>query len=338
MNTLPVRRKNKQPTAGGPATTPLQANVIVPTNVVQVESTTTSGKRRIAPVLLDTYGKNVPVVVSPIKLPQAVIPQIASLQATQAPASTSSQDSPSRPASISSLQGTPIRGTKRRRVKDKSTKNAPTSSSSSLLPTEEYPHKSLFVPTPPIRAELSLTVNSLSLNMELTVNAKVCNVQVQQDTESEEAEKITLLPTGPIYSTLTCTSSSTVQWSDRFSERITLLTGNMWFFAIATSGGSIYVLRASGRRWLPPLEMAREVALLESSPEESPFLLAITTSGIVKLWNLQLQKSILSDHLEHIMAVRRPIILHIFKIFMACYISRERGIVQPSPRRCFELV
>ena len=92
-------------------------------------------------------------------------------------------------------------------------------------------------------------------------------------------------------------------WTDRYPGRITGLTGNEWFCAIALTGGAIYVMRTmSGRRLLPCIILGRDISILDCSPHDTPFLLSITTAGIVKLWNVKTQKNIVSDHLETIIA------------------------------------
>jgi protein HIRA/HIR1 len=90
------------------------------------------------------------------------------------------------------------------------------------------------------------------------------------------------------------------QWVDRLPGRAVCAVGNSSFCAVGIADGSLFILSTTGRRLLPPLALGSAFSVMECSPQHSPFLLVILANGQLKVWNIALRKSILSESIEPI--------------------------------------
>ena len=111
-----------------------------------------------------------------------------------------------------------------------------------------------------------------------------------------------MIPTGRIYSSISCAEEGNILWTDRFPSQINVLSTNAFMTAAAMTDGSLYILQSKcGRRLLPCIELGCELAILECSPKSSPFLLAICTDGQIRVWNVYTQQALLTDRIDAVL-------------------------------------
>lgn len=65
-------------------------------------------------------------------------------------------------------------------------------------------------------------------------------------------------------------------------------TGDL-FWAVATEDGSIYIYSPNGRRLMPSIVLGSSLTFLES---QGPYLLAITSTGMMHIWNIDEQRAL----------------------------------------------
>jgi protein HIRA/HIR1 len=95
-------------------------------------------------------------------------------------------------------------------------------------------------------------------------------------------------------------------------------TGDL-FWAVATEDGSIYIYSPNGRRLMPCIVLGSSLTFLES---QGPYLLAITSTGMMHIWNIEEQRAL------HTPASLAPILDNGTKYM-------ENGIVRaPSVTQC----
>lgn len=137
---------------------------------------------------------------------------------------------------------------------------------------------------------------------------------------------------GPVYSSVQCSAGGSVKWIDRFPGRVVSVAGNAVFSAIGVDNGDLYIVSLSGRRLFPCIgacivcmgrhlisvhnvtdfvcsdtaALGSALSLLECSPKQSPYLLVILTSGVLKVWHVSKRKLTLSESIEAITNVADP--------------------------------
>ena len=311
-------------TKGSPLTKRLKTtHVHAPAaSTTQVESTSKSGKRRITPVLLNSTSsaaspatvekrRVVPETIAGPSTETAAVstpprhrkyPDILNtgspgqLSAPPSPTSESSAmviSSPKPKRTQPETQSSPAVSKIMSKSKGRARKNS--NSSGAKVIRKFSRSKRIMIPSPDPQVNFNCSFVPPGSEDAVVLEGIVRNIKMQEETNA-------ILPTGPIFSSLSCSQGGTMLWSDRFSGCMTLLSANNMFTAVALQGGSIYMLRsATGRRILPCIELGRDIAVLECSPDESSFVLTITTPGMIKVWNLSTQKAMLSDSLDSIL-------------------------------------
>jgi len=88
------------------------------------------------------------------------------------------------------------------------------------------------------------------------------------------------------YSVLTYVQNSyhvRVRWETRVQGRVSVLTANTQFAAVACDDGSVYIFSQSGRLLFPPFSLA-PIAFLECNQRHH--LMGLTVDGLMYVWNL----------------------------------------------------
>lgn len=144
---------------------------------------------------------------------------------------------------------------------------------------------------------------------------------------------------GPVFSSVQCSVSGNAKWIDRFPGRVVSVVGNAMFCAIGVDNGDLYITSLSGRRLFPCIGVCTQhfcglagwcgyvgvcitmltslclllvpalgssLSLLECSPKQSPYLLVILVSGVLKVWHVGKRQLTLSESIETITNVADP--------------------------------
>jgi len=91
---------------------------------------------------------------------------------------------------------------------------------------------------------------------------------------------------------LTCCQGSTVIWADIIPFRVIALAGNKTFSAVACHNGGLYIYSASGRRIFPLIQTDSPATALLANKH---FLLYLSSTAVVSVWDLKKQISILHN-------------------------------------------
>ncbi|CCI46150.1 unnamed protein product [Albugo candida] len=126
------------------------------------------------------------------------------------------------------------------------------------------------------------------LNIEITVH----NLKVEDDDN--------LIARGPIYTTLRCHQESQTQWMDRLPGRGVCGTGNAFFCAFGLDGGQIFILSLRGQRLFPCIAIDSAISVMECSRGNSDYLLVISTSGKLHVWNIRARKKLLTESIDSV--------------------------------------
>lgn len=112
------------------------------------------------------------------------------------------------------------------------------------------------LPHPPTRAQLVCQVSRMYQKeaVDLIIEANVQNVQLTEDhstIDDDHHDRVSLIPKGPVYSSITCRHSAITLWSDQYPGRITGIAANGLFTAVSIADGSLYILSETGKRLFP---------------------------------------------------------------------------------------
>ncbi|ORX96152.1 WD40 repeat-like protein, partial [Basidiobolus meristosporus CBS 931.73] len=91
---------------------------------------------------------------------------------------------------------------------------------------------------------------------------------------------------------LTCTTQSTVNWTDYLPSPVISLTGNANFCAVTCEDGCLYVYTYNGKRLLPCMMLDAPVSFIDSCGD---FLMCITAVGLLSVWNVTQQTVLISS-------------------------------------------
>lgn len=99
---------------------------------------------------------------------------------------------------------------------------------------------------------------------------------------------------------ISCTKNGQSLWSDRISGSVTVLAGNVNFWAVGCEDGSLQVYTKCGRRSMPTMMMGSTPVFIDC--DESWKLLLVTRKGALYVWDLFNRKCILHGSLASLMA------------------------------------
>ncbi|XP_073134861.1 protein HIRA-like isoform X2 [Henckelia pumila] len=94
---------------------------------------------------------------------------------------------------------------------------------------------------------------------------------------------------------LSCTRGTQNLWSDRISGKVTVLAGNMNFWAVGCEDGCLQVYTKSGRRAMPTMMLGSSAVFIDC--DEFWKLLVVTRMGSLYVWDLFNRKCLLHDSL-----------------------------------------
>jgi protein HIRA/HIR1 len=155
----------------------------------------------------------------------------------------------------------------------------------------------LSVPQPTDRIVKRLFTSDVDLtSSEVQPSEVYLEASVSQNTSGESISLITCvstLTTSPSSSdslavSPTTMTTTTIRWQDRLKVRATILAGNQNFAAVGCSDGTLVLYTTSGgRRLLPCLALGHPLSFLEAN--KTFHLLAVTSDGTLRLWNMRHQ-------------------------------------------------
>ncbi|ORX92019.1 WD40 repeat-like protein [Basidiobolus meristosporus CBS 931.73] len=93
-------------------------------------------------------------------------------------------------------------------------------------------------------------------------------------------------------SKILCTKKGTIAWIDYLPNPVGLLVGNSLFTAAACEDGCLHVYSSSGRRIFPCIMLDSPSSFLDC---HGPYLMCITTSGLLSVWNIFEQRAIITS-------------------------------------------
>jgi protein HIRA/HIR1 len=94
---------------------------------------------------------------------------------------------------------------------------------------------------------------------------------------------------------ITCTRGNQNLWSDRISGKVTVLAGNVNFWAVGCEDGCLQLYTKCGRRAMPTMMMGSAAVFVDC--DESWKLLLVTRKGSLYVWDLFNRKCLLQDSL-----------------------------------------
>ncbi|XP_038705815.1 protein HIRA-like isoform X2 [Tripterygium wilfordii] len=94
---------------------------------------------------------------------------------------------------------------------------------------------------------------------------------------------------------ISCIRGDQTLWYDRISGKVTVLAGNVNFWAVGCDDGCLQVYTKCGRRALPSMMLGSAATLIDC--DESWKLLVVTRKGSLYLWDLLNGKCLLHDSL-----------------------------------------
>ncbi|GMI92251.1 homolog of histone chaperone HIRA [Hibiscus trionum] len=100
---------------------------------------------------------------------------------------------------------------------------------------------------------------------------------------------------------LVCTKGSQTLWSDRISGKVSVLAGNVNFWAVGCEDGCLQVYTKCGGRALPTMMMGSAATFIDC--DESWKLLLVTRKGSLYLWDLLNRKCLLHDSLASLISL-----------------------------------
>ena len=116
-------------------------------------------------------------------------------------------------------------------------------------------------------------------------------------------------------SRVTCHEGKAVRWTDVLPEKVIFLVGGAGFFAAACRMSELYIFSPSGRRLLPCLRLdANAVALVA----KGPFLLYLSMSGQLSVWDIARQSAVLSENRPQFLLDSPSSFLHAYVYLPVC--------------------
>ncbi|XP_075521978.1 protein HIRA-like isoform X1 [Primulina tabacum] len=100
---------------------------------------------------------------------------------------------------------------------------------------------------------------------------------------------------------LSCTRGTQNLWSDRISGKVTVLAGNVNFWAVGCEDGCLQVYTKFGRRAMPTIMMGSSAVFIDC--DEFWKLLVVTRMGSLYVWDLFNRKCLLHDSLVSLITV-----------------------------------
>ncbi|KAI3844773.1 hypothetical protein MKX03_003417 [Papaver bracteatum] len=97
-----------------------------------------------------------------------------------------------------------------------------------------------------------------------------------------------------------CRKGEETLWSDRISGRVTVLAGNVNFWAVGCEDGCLQVYTRCGRRAMPTMMMGSSAIFLDC--DESWKLLLVTKNGSLYVWDLFSRTCILNNSLTSLIS------------------------------------
>lgn len=97
---------------------------------------------------------------------------------------------------------------------------------------------------------------------------------------------------------IVCIRDSQTLWSDRISGKVTVLAGNINFWAVGCEDGSLQIYTKCGRRDMPTMMIGSAAVFIDC--DENWKLLLVTRKGTLYIWDLYNRKCLLHDSLASI--------------------------------------
>ncbi|CAN6438953.1 unnamed protein product [Victoria cruziana] len=101
---------------------------------------------------------------------------------------------------------------------------------------------------------------------------------------------------------ITCSKGGSVLWSDRLLGKVTVLAGNINFWAVGTEDGCLQVYTKYGRRSMPTIMMGSAAIFIDC--DEGWKLLLVTKRGLLYVWNLFSSTCLVHDSLLSLFTCR----------------------------------
>ncbi|KAJ3681559.1 hypothetical protein LUZ60_016048 [Juncus effusus] len=98
---------------------------------------------------------------------------------------------------------------------------------------------------------------------------------------------------------INCTQGSKSLWSDRISAKVTVLAGNLNFFAVGCEDGCLQVYTRCGRRMMPAMMLGSGSVFIDC--DASWRLLVVTGRGVLYVWDLFTKSCLLQDSLSSLL-------------------------------------
>ncbi|XP_073221749.1 protein HIRA isoform X2 [Cicer arietinum] len=99
---------------------------------------------------------------------------------------------------------------------------------------------------------------------------------------------------------IVCTRGAQTLWSDRISEKVTVLAGNANFWAVGCEDGCLQIYTKCGRRAMPTMMTGSAATFVDC--DEGWTLLLVTRKGSLYLWDLFNRTCLLQDSLTSLVA------------------------------------
>ncbi|XP_020260326.1 protein HIRA isoform X2 [Asparagus officinalis] len=101
---------------------------------------------------------------------------------------------------------------------------------------------------------------------------------------------------------ITCTKGSEKLWSDRIAGKVTVLAGNVNFWAVGCEDGCLQVYTKCGRRAMPAMMMGSAAVFIDC--DDCWKLLLVTRRGLLYVWDLFNRNCLLHDSLSSLVTSR----------------------------------
>ncbi|XP_024632384.1 protein HIRA isoform X2 [Medicago truncatula] len=99
---------------------------------------------------------------------------------------------------------------------------------------------------------------------------------------------------------IVCTRGDQTLWSDRISGKVTVLAGNVNFWAVGCEDGCLQIYTKCGRRAMPTMMMGSSATFVDC--DECWSLMLVTRKGSLYLWDLLNRTCLLQDSLTSLVA------------------------------------
>ena len=276
VKTTPPAPKRIQPVQQAPIRSTNAPQSSATTILAQRETVSNDGRRRIVPVAAAGPSAGAPVTIQRVQLK---------------PLPTNPQPIGADAGLKRRIEPTAVNGG----TGFESQLDAPVAKRLTLTPTQLPARAAQSAPseTPQRQQQVASTVQAAPQSQSLpaapppgAIHVQLIPPNLEADEDSEERMPLLLEAKNSDRGVeLVCSRGGKTKWTDRAELRVTHVSGNKHFAAVAFEDGSLQLYSPSGRRSMPSLLLPNRVAFLVSGQDDYT-LLIVTTNMFLLVWNV----------------------------------------------------